>query len=101
VDAAERLAAWLNSTWLRAIARAGAVPAASGFHRFSAMTVGRLPLPGGVTSDPELSAIARAGRHGEPVQEALDDVTARHLGLDAADRAALGRMVVRSAAHRR
>jgi hypothetical protein len=99
--AAERLAAWLNSTWLRAIALAGAVPAASGFHRFSATTVGRLPLPAGVTADKELSALARAGRRGEPVQEALDDVTARHLGLSPAERTELRRLVASSATHRR
>jgi hypothetical protein len=101
VEAAERLGAWLNSTWLRAIALAGAVPAASGFHRFSAATVGRLPLPTGVTTDPELSALARAGRRGEPVQEALDDVTARHLGLSPAERSELGRLVAGRASHRR
>ena len=39
-------AAWLNSTWLRALAQAGAVPAAGGFHRFAAGVVAGLPLPG-------------------------------------------------------
>ena len=33
---ADRLAAWLNSSWLRAAARAGAVPAAGGCARFTA-----------------------------------------------------------------
>jgi hypothetical protein len=100
-DEAERLAAWLNSRWVRAAAQVGSVPAAGGFHRFSAAAVARLPLPAGVTADAELSAIARAGRLGQPVQEALDDIAARHLGLSPADRSALGRIVAEGAADRR
>jgi hypothetical protein len=100
-DEAERLAAWLNSRWVRAAAQVGAVPAAGGFHRFAAAVVARLPLPAGVTADAELSTIARAGRLGEPIQEALDDIAARHLGLSPADRNALGRTVAQSAADRR
>jgi hypothetical protein len=100
-EEAERLAAWLNSTWLRALARIGAVPAASGFHRFTAGAVSRLPLPPGVPADADLSAIARAGRGGEMIQEALDELAARHLGLSAADRTALDRIVGAGAANRR
>ena len=100
-EQAERLAAWLNSSWIRAVARIGAVPAAGGFHRFAAGVVARLPLPVGVTADAELSAIARAGRRGERTQEALDDIAARHLGLSGADRSALGRIVAAGAAARR
>jgi hypothetical protein len=98
---AERLAAWLNSTWIRAVARIGAVPAAGGFHRYAAGVVSRLPLPGSVTADAELAALARAGRRGEAVQEALDDIAAGHLGLSGPDRAALGRIVADGAADRR
>lgn len=100
-DSAERLAAWLNSTWIRAVALTGAVPAASGFHRFTATTVGRIPLPAGVLTDPGLSAIAESGRRGEAVQETLDDIAARHLELARAERDALGRLVARGAANRR
>ena len=94
-EEAERLAAWLNARWTRALARLGAVPAAGGFHRFSAAGVARLPLPEAALADEELSALAQAGRRGEETQEALDDAVARHLGLTPRDRAALG------TAHRR
>ena len=100
-DEAERLAAWLNASWIRAVAQVGAVPAAGGFHRFTAAAVGRLPLPAIVPADSELSAIARAGRRGEPVQEALDDIAARHLGLSFRDRSALGRTLGQGTAARR
>lgn len=100
-DEAERLAAWLNSSWIRAAAQIGAVPAAGGFHRYAAAVVSRLPLPAAVTADAELSALARAGRRGEAIQETLDDIAAGHLGLSASDRAALGRIVGERAAHRR
>jgi len=93
-EEAERLAAWLNASCTRALARLGAVPASGGFHRFSATAVARLPLPEAALDDAELSALARAGRRGEDIQEALDDAVARHLDLTPRDRAALG------AAHR-
>ena len=89
-EEAERLAAWLNSRSIGAIARMGAVPAAGGFHRFSAGIVSRLPLPAEATADAELSALARASRRGKDVQEALDEIVARHLGLSPRDRAVLG-----------
>ena len=100
-EAADRLAAWLNSTWIRAVALAGAVPAASGFHRFSARTVGRVPLPPAALADPNLSAAGRAARQGDTVQDALDDIVARHLALSTSDRQALRRLVAGSAADRR
>jgi hypothetical protein len=89
-EEAERLAAWLNSRWVGAVARVGAVPAAGGFRRFSAASVSRLPLPVTVGADSELPALARAGRRGEDIQERLDESVARHLGLSARDRAVLG-----------
>ena len=53
-EQAERLAAWLNATWVRALALIGAMPAAGGFHRFAATTVvSGLPLPPGVLADPD------------------------------------------------
>jgi hypothetical protein len=98
---AERLAAWLNSTWLRAAARAGAVPAASGYARFNAQVVARLPLPDKVLADGRLSHITREGRAGRAVQEELDDIVARHLGLSASTQSALRGVVDGAAQHRR
>lgn len=97
---AERVAAWLNSSWIRAAALLSAVPAAGGFRRFSAATVGGLPLPASVLSDSNLSVLAGAGRRGEPVQEHLDDLAARHLGLSAGERTTLGRLVAPGTDHR-
>ncbi|HXG44783.1 MAG TPA: N-6 DNA methylase [Gemmatimonadales bacterium] len=87
-EAALALAAWLNSTWLRAAARAGADPAASGYARFNARVVAELPLPDNVLSDPGLAALARRGA-AAPVQEEVDEHCARLLGLTPAARAAL------------
>jgi hypothetical protein len=98
---AERLAAWLNSTWLRAVARLSAVPASGGFHRYGAALVSSLPLPTAVLTDGALLAAARAARAGEPVQEAIDDVAAAHLALTTRERTALARLVAVGAAHRR
>jgi hypothetical protein len=92
---AERVAAWLNSTWLRAAARAGAVPAAGGFARYTAGVVGRLPLPSAVLACDSLPVLARAARQGEPVQDELDELTARHLDLSAGARSALRRLLAR------
>lgn len=86
---AERLAAWLNCSWMRAAARVGAVPAAGGCARYTAATVGALPLPGGALADPDLSTIARHAAEGRPVQADLDDITARHLSLGEPQRSAL------------
>jgi hypothetical protein len=95
------LAAWLNSTWIRAAARATAVPAASGFARFTASAVEQLPLPPAALSDPDLAALAHAGRRGESVQSDLDDLVARHLDLKPAARSALLAAAGRRAADRR
>jgi hypothetical protein len=84
-----RLAAWLNSTWVRIAARVGAVPAASGFARFNAGVIARLPLPGPALEDLALDRLARVGRAGESVQQELDDLVARHLGLSTSDQSAL------------
>ena len=86
---ADRLAAWLNSSWLRAAARAGAVPAAGGCARYTANTVGALPLPEGVLADADLATLTCSARDGGRVQGDLDDIAARILGLSAAHRAAL------------
>jgi hypothetical protein len=83
------LAAWLNSSWLRIAARTSAEPARGGFARFNARVVGELPLPPAVLTDPTLVELAERGRRGEAVQEELDDVAARHLGLTPRARAVL------------
>ena len=98
---AERLTACLNSTWLRAAARLGAVPAAGGFARFNAQTIARLPLPTTVAADATLSALARQGRAGSAVQEELDELVARHLGLTTTAQNALRSVLGSTARHRR
>jgi hypothetical protein len=97
---AERLTACLNSTWLRAVARLGAVPAASGFARFNAGTIARLPLPSSAFTDSTFSRVAQQGRAGAQVQGELDDAMAVHLGLSDNAQNAL-RTVVAGARHRR
>jgi hypothetical protein len=98
---AEHLTACLNSTWLRAAARLGAVPAASGFARFNAQTIGRLPLPSSAFTDSRLARLAQEGRAGAPVQEELDEVMAGHLGLSSDAQNALRAVVDSAARHRR
>jgi hypothetical protein len=97
---AECLAACLNSTWLRAAAQLSAVPAAGGYSRFNARTIGGLPLPPSATHDPMLSRLARQARAGADVQELLDSQMAKHLGISGAAQNAL-RSVVDGANHRR
>lgn len=78
---AQCLAAWLNSRWIGAAARLGAVPASGGFVRFNAEVVARLPLPDSAMADPDLARLAEAARAGKAVQQELDAIVARHLGL--------------------
>jgi hypothetical protein len=98
---AERLTAYLNSTWLRAAARLGAVPAASGFARFNAQTIARLPLPLTVSTDAVLPILAQQGRSGAAVQEEVDNIVARHLNLTSAAQNALRSVLDSSARDRR
>jgi len=84
-----RLAAWLNSTWCRAIAAATADPASGGFRRFNARVVTSLPFPPALLSDPELLELAVRGIRGVPVQQELDARTASLLGLTQEERRAL------------
>lgn len=85
------LAAWLNSTWLRALARAAADRAASGFARFNARVVADLPLPASVLSDPRLARLAQRAATGHTIQEELDAVCAEHLALPHEAQAVLAR----------
>lgn len=98
--AARRIAAWLNTTWLRAAARAGALPAAGGYARFNAATVGALPLPPAVLADSRLDRVAQEGRLGAPVQDTLDDLAAEHLGLARGARTLLRQAAAERAGHR-
>ena len=95
-----RLAAWLNTTWLRAAARTSALPAAGGYARFNATIVGALPLPTAVLTDSRLDRLAREGRLGAPVQDELDDLAAEHLGLARRARTLLRRVAAERPEHR-
>lgn len=99
-DQAHALAAWLNSTWLRAVACATAAPASGGCFRFTATTVAALPLaiP---TADRALSALGRAAAQGEPVHAQVDDRVATLLSLSESDRAVLAALGRATSAHRR
>ena len=83
--AADSLAAWLNSTPIRALARLGAEPAANGFARFAARTVGKLPLPRNVLGDPVLASLTHAATDHD-IQPALDECVSDRLGLTTAER---------------
>ena len=78
---AHALAAWLNSTWIRAVAVLGAVPAAGGFFRFNAAVVTALPLPPAVLADRDLAQLALQGRAGNTVEREIDALVAQHLDL--------------------
>ena len=78
---AHALAAWLNSTWIRAVAMLSAVPAAVGFFRFNAGVVTALPLPPAALADRNLAQLALQGRAGHPVETEIDALVAHHLSL--------------------
>lgn len=99
-EAALRLAAWLNATPIRACARLLATPAASGFRRYNAVTVGRLPAPEALWDDAELLALGRSGRQGDDVQAGLDQAAARLLELRERDGHALAGVVGHEPARR-
>lgn len=85
---AEALAAWLNSSWIRALARLSAEPAAGGAARFGARAVGAVPWVPAIVAHPELREVT-----GNP--EALDAIVAEALTLDARDRDALAPLAAR------
>jgi hypothetical protein len=84
--AAKALTAWLNSTWIDALARLGADPARGGFSRFNARTIGALPWPAVAAVDRQLSTFTADT---PDVRAALDLRAAELLGLDDRDRQAL------------
>ncbi|HEX2249706.1 MAG TPA: N-6 DNA methylase [Gemmatimonadales bacterium] len=90
---AHALAAWLNSTWMGAVARLEAAPASGGFARFNAQVVARLPLPPAVLTDPDLTRFGRQARTGALDQTQLDDLAARHLNLSSSTQGALRAVV--------
>lgn len=97
-DDAYALAAWLNCTWVRAIASLGADPARGGYARFNARVVGALPLPDGVVADTDLSRLARRQSERCGSLEDIDECAATHLQLPARARRALASVVARERA---
>jgi hypothetical protein len=87
------LSAWLNTTWIRAAARATADRASGGYARFNARAVGAVPLPPGVLGDSRLAALATRGAAGADVQEELDALAADWLALAPRDRILLSEVV--------
>ncbi|HEV8125905.1 MAG TPA: N-6 DNA methylase [Gemmatimonadales bacterium] len=92
---AHALAAWLNSTWIRALAKLAADPARGGYARFNARAVGGVPLPDSVLQDARLTA---AGRRQD--QDQIDELAAAHLQLSPAARKILGRVAGDGSNHR-
>ena len=99
--AAQALCAWINSTWIRAVARVTADPANGGYARFNARVVGGVPLPPGVTEDTRFADLAKRGVAGVAIQEELDALVADCLALGTHHRRALAEVVGVGAAHRR
>jgi hypothetical protein len=95
------LTGWLNSTWIRAAARATADRASGGYARFNARSVGSVPLPAGVLDDRRLASLAARGATGEDVQEELDGVAGDWLALAPHDRLILSRVVAMGSSRRR
>jgi methylase of polypeptide subunit release factors len=98
-NSALALAAWLNCTWLRALARASADVAAGGFARFNGRVVAALPLPRAVLTDHRLITLAERGGDGAEIQEELDAVCAEHLALPETARELLARAAGSGSAH--
>lgn len=90
---AQALCAWLNSTWIRAAARATADPASGGYARFNARAVGAIPLPPESLEQEHLIALARRGGAGDDIQLELDEFVAERLGLRRQDRRNLAEVV--------
>ena len=87
-EQAHALAAWLNSTWIRAMAHATAAPAAGGCCRLSAATVEALPLPD-LADNAALGELGRAAAGGKAVEAEVNARVADLLAISRADRAVL------------
>ncbi len=85
---ADSLAAWLNATPIRALARMHAEPAAGGCARFAARAVGSVPLPRDALGHAALISLARAAAAGN-IQADLDRCVSDLLGLSDDERAVL------------
>ncbi len=83
------LASWLNACWCRSLAALDADPASSGYRRFNARVVSRLPCPPAALQDDELLSIAREACAGRLRQDALDRRAAELLLLTEDERDAL------------
>lgn len=95
------LCAWLNATWVRALARITADPASGGFARFNARSVGAVPLPADLLDDPELAALGARGRRGEEFQGEVDELVGARLELGTGERRVLSEVVGVGTARRR
>jgi hypothetical protein len=84
---ADSLAAWLNATPIRALARIRAEPAAGGCARFAARAVGAVPLPRDALGHTALVSLAHAA--GGDIQADLDHCVSDLLGLSADERVVL------------
>lgn len=82
---AASLAAWLNATPIRVLARLVAEPAAGGCARYAARAVGAIPLPAVALGDPVLAAFCHTAA-GHDVQDALDSHVAQLLDLSTSER---------------
>lgn len=100
-EVAHAITAWLNCTWIRALAAAWADPASGGYRRFNARAIAGLPLPDAVLHEVTLAAAGRAGRAGTLVRSDLDDACNRFLGLTASERQALAAAVPADGRRRR
>jgi hypothetical protein len=91
-ETAHRLAAWLNSTWCRALAAAVAEPASGGFARFNARVISALPLPASALGSTGLLTLARLGMAGSLEQKDLDDCCAGLLDIDESEQRLLAEL---------
>jgi hypothetical protein len=88
---AAALTAWLNSSWIRALARLRAEPAAGGAARFGARAVGGVPWDPRILDHDALGGLTDSAED----TARLDTLVAQTLGLDARDCAALAPLAAR------
>ena len=91
--AAVCLAAWLNSTVIRAIAKVGADIARGGYSRFNARAVGSIPCPPEMLDSDTLYQLGVGALRGDRIQEKLDAHVVDILSLSDAALAAAKRVV--------
>jgi hypothetical protein len=89
-EAVLAIAGMLNTTWARALLRAGADEARGGYRRYNARTTAALPIPAPGPGRAALAAASRRAHHHHDVtQHELDGVAADALDLPAAVRPTL------------